>query len=327
MALVFLESGRPVYSGEGVRPTAAPDVWQMASAGQRVLALYKTSTVIAAARPAVADAAGGLEVRLLPPGAPAEEEAIAVGAPLAGWEVSFSAPPRPGGGIRRPPQFLSRRGIDGDCGRRRGGRDCRRRCAPPDASRRSAQRSGLGRLARAQDTARVDAVAGRCASRRRAAGRGEDPGLSPADGRRERAADAPDRELPDVLAPRTQAPAVHVHADAPGRGRPSGTDRDAGIAPRQRRPSSRDRSGPAARHRRCRRARHRAAEPARQRIQIHTRRPAHCAARRPRPRLASCSPSKTTASGLPPREQKRIFRRFYRVDQRLAGDRGVRASA
>jgi signal transduction histidine kinase len=93
MALVFLESGRPVYSGEGVRPTAAADVWQMASAGQRVLALYKTGTIIAALRSAVGDAAAGLEVRLLSPGTPAEEEAIAVGAPLAGWEVSFSDPP------------------------------------------------------------------------------------------------------------------------------------------------------------------------------------------------------------------------------------------
>ena len=92
MALVFLESGRPSYGGEGVRPTAAPDVWQMASAGQRVLALYRTDTVIAGVRAAVGDAAGGLEVRLLPPGAPPEEEAIAVGAPLPGWELSFRAP-------------------------------------------------------------------------------------------------------------------------------------------------------------------------------------------------------------------------------------------
>ena len=93
MALTFLEAGRPAYTSEGIRPTAAADVWQMASANQRVLALYKTSSVIAAARTAVGDAAGGLEVRFLPPGAPAEEEAIAVGAPLPGWEVSFSAPP------------------------------------------------------------------------------------------------------------------------------------------------------------------------------------------------------------------------------------------
>jgi signal transduction histidine kinase len=93
MALRFLESGLPAYTSEGVRPTPAADVWQMVSAGRRVLALYKTSTVIAAARSAVGDAAGGLEVRFLPPGAPPEEEAIAVGAPLPGWELSFSASP------------------------------------------------------------------------------------------------------------------------------------------------------------------------------------------------------------------------------------------
>ena len=40
-----------------------------------------------------AEAFERLVVRLLPPGAPPEEEAIAVGAPLPGWEVSFSAPP------------------------------------------------------------------------------------------------------------------------------------------------------------------------------------------------------------------------------------------
>jgi signal transduction histidine kinase len=93
LALAFLESDRPVHTIDGLRATSSPTIWQMASAGRRVLALYKTDTLIAAARAAVSDASGGLDLRVLPPGAPADDEAIAIGSPLQGWEISFGALP------------------------------------------------------------------------------------------------------------------------------------------------------------------------------------------------------------------------------------------
>jgi hypothetical protein len=48
LALSFLETNQPLRGGRGIRPTTAHDLWQATSAGGRVVALYRTETLMAA---------------------------------------------------------------------------------------------------------------------------------------------------------------------------------------------------------------------------------------------------------------------------------------
>ena len=90
LAVAFLESERPSRGVVTLRSTAIRDVWQVWSAGGRVLALYTTESVKHAMH-AVLDeqASPTVAFTVIQPGAVTDDEAIAIGPVLPGWEISF----------------------------------------------------------------------------------------------------------------------------------------------------------------------------------------------------------------------------------------------
>ena len=90
LAIAFLESERPTRSGVALRPTPIRDVWQVWSPGGRVLALHTTESVKRAMH-AVLDeqASATVAFTVIRPGAVTDDEAIAIGTMLPGWEISF----------------------------------------------------------------------------------------------------------------------------------------------------------------------------------------------------------------------------------------------
>lgn len=90
LAVAFLETERPTRAGSGLQPTSLGDVWQASSPGDRVVALYRTSTVMNAMRALLGEQdSDAIEFQVIPPGAPNSTEAIAIGPALPGWELSF----------------------------------------------------------------------------------------------------------------------------------------------------------------------------------------------------------------------------------------------
>jgi signal transduction histidine kinase len=99
LALSFLEGERPARGEVAFRPTATPDLWQVPSPGGRVVALYSSDSLRAAARSVLDDHSAGIAFRIIPPGAAADDEAISVGAPLPGWDISFTTVDAPADGL------------------------------------------------------------------------------------------------------------------------------------------------------------------------------------------------------------------------------------
>ncbi len=90
LAIAFLESERPSRGTVALRPAAIRDVWQVWSPGGRVLALHTTESVKRAMH-AVLDeqASPTVAFTVIQPGAVTDDEAIAIGSMLPGWEISF----------------------------------------------------------------------------------------------------------------------------------------------------------------------------------------------------------------------------------------------
>jgi signal transduction histidine kinase len=98
LALTYLERDRPLRAGTGVRPTTVSEVWQALSPKSRMIALYRTETVDRAIRASITDdTSSGLNVLITKPGQPPNAEAIPVGPALPGWDVSFAPDQLPGG--------------------------------------------------------------------------------------------------------------------------------------------------------------------------------------------------------------------------------------
>jgi signal transduction histidine kinase len=78
-------------SGAGLQSTPVPDLWKLTAKSGRVIALYRTETVVAALR-TVLDGNGSKSVKFtaVAPGAGSTGEAIAAGAMLPGWQLSMS---------------------------------------------------------------------------------------------------------------------------------------------------------------------------------------------------------------------------------------------
>ncbi|HTA47454.1 MAG TPA: HAMP domain-containing sensor histidine kinase [Bryobacteraceae bacterium] len=89
LAAEFLEGGDARSGGSGLQPTSVPELWKLPSKSGRVTALYRTSTVLAATETILA---GGKGVRFAatPPSVRTFGEAIAAGAMLPGWQLSAS---------------------------------------------------------------------------------------------------------------------------------------------------------------------------------------------------------------------------------------------
>jgi signal transduction histidine kinase len=88
LAAQFLDAGR-VHPGQSVLEPAGPaDLWMMTAPGGRAIAIYRTSTVTSAIR----GLASGLDVAVTPPAGspPASAESLAAGVRLPGWQISIS---------------------------------------------------------------------------------------------------------------------------------------------------------------------------------------------------------------------------------------------
>jgi signal transduction histidine kinase len=72
--------------------SAPKDTWKLASKSGRVIALYRTSTMLAAMRTFLDQQSPSRSVRfdILPPGTAADGESTEAGTPLPGWRISFA---------------------------------------------------------------------------------------------------------------------------------------------------------------------------------------------------------------------------------------------
>jgi signal transduction histidine kinase len=85
-----VEAGLPPSDAIGFRPTAIPDVWALASNDRRVVGLYRTGRLEAMMHDALHEVAPeGITFIAFPPGVRADAEAIAAGGSLPGWQLSF----------------------------------------------------------------------------------------------------------------------------------------------------------------------------------------------------------------------------------------------
>jgi signal transduction histidine kinase len=95
LALDFVQSEGAVPGERWLERTRLPDVWKLSSG--RVVALYRTATVIGAMRELLAifagftgSPAGAVKFDVHPPGKSGGPEEIAAGSALPGWRLSFS---------------------------------------------------------------------------------------------------------------------------------------------------------------------------------------------------------------------------------------------
>ena len=97
LALTFLERDRPAAIGAGLQSTAVPEVWQFASTNGRVVGLFRTATVVSMLERELKEpSSADVSFRLIVPGQPGSENAIAIDRALSGWEVSFATDDRAG---------------------------------------------------------------------------------------------------------------------------------------------------------------------------------------------------------------------------------------
>jgi signal transduction histidine kinase len=92
MAAEFLEKNDTRFVDGGLQRTRSADVWKLAAKDGRGIALFRTETVVAATRAVLQEdnnSTGGVRFALLPPGAQADGEPVA-SAELPGWQISFS---------------------------------------------------------------------------------------------------------------------------------------------------------------------------------------------------------------------------------------------
>lgn len=92
LALRLLDVEMATPGDRVMERTHLPDVWKFPSTSGRVIAIYRTSTVQAAMRAFFTgqSPSRGAKFDVLPPGAPSGPEAIVAGSSLPGWQLSFS---------------------------------------------------------------------------------------------------------------------------------------------------------------------------------------------------------------------------------------------
>jgi signal transduction histidine kinase len=74
----------------GLQATRIPDVWKLPAASGQVIALYRTSAILGGLREAIGDTAKGARIVAIPPGQQAEGESITAGSMLPGWQLALS---------------------------------------------------------------------------------------------------------------------------------------------------------------------------------------------------------------------------------------------
>jgi two-component system, OmpR family, phosphate regulon sensor histidine kinase PhoR len=98
LAAAFLDTNDLRLDDRGFRPSRIPNVWTFTPKGRRVIALYRAETIAAALQGIVDQQNVSPAVRFaaIPPGGTTTDESIAAGALLPDWQVSFAvADPRP----------------------------------------------------------------------------------------------------------------------------------------------------------------------------------------------------------------------------------------
>ncbi len=90
LSLEMIEAERPAPVHDVVRQTAVPDVWALTSADGRVVAFYRTGRLEALMHDFLHEVTPeGIRFIATPPDVPADVEAIAAGPWLPGWQLSF----------------------------------------------------------------------------------------------------------------------------------------------------------------------------------------------------------------------------------------------
>jgi signal transduction histidine kinase len=97
LALTFLERDRAAPAGSGLRPTALPGIWQMTPPGGRLAALFKTATIVTALARELNDQSSpdvSFEIVVPDPAShprqASSNDAMALGSLLPGWEVTYT---------------------------------------------------------------------------------------------------------------------------------------------------------------------------------------------------------------------------------------------
>jgi signal transduction histidine kinase len=90
LSIEFTHAERPVPMPEVIRQTTVPDIWALTSADGRVLALYRTGRLEAMMHDFLHQVSPeGVVFIAYPPDVPADGQAIAAGPWLPGWQLSF----------------------------------------------------------------------------------------------------------------------------------------------------------------------------------------------------------------------------------------------
>jgi signal transduction histidine kinase len=97
LATEIVEAGPPAATPDALQPTHVPDVWATASPDRRVIALYRTGRLESLMHDMLHEVeVEGVRFIAIPPGSGADAEAIAAGASLPGWQLTFQpADPAP----------------------------------------------------------------------------------------------------------------------------------------------------------------------------------------------------------------------------------------
>lgn len=91
LAAQFLDGGPPSAAGPTLEPARVPGLWKLAAGNGRAIALYRTGTVLREMSGLLNDGtAKSVKFAAIQPGGPLAEQAIAAGPMLPGWQLSFS---------------------------------------------------------------------------------------------------------------------------------------------------------------------------------------------------------------------------------------------
>ncbi len=91
LAASFLDSDQPRAVGSGLQATNVSGVWKLPSPNGRLLGLFRSATVEAVTRSVLEGRApSGVQFAAIPPGSPAGDAGIAAGPMLPGWGLSFT---------------------------------------------------------------------------------------------------------------------------------------------------------------------------------------------------------------------------------------------
>jgi signal transduction histidine kinase len=111
LSIEMLDAERAAPVPDVIRQTAAPNVWALTSADGRVIAFYRTGRLEAMMHDVLHQVApSGITFIAFPPDVPADTEAIAAGPWLPGWQLSFmpiDTAPFDAGTSRRRTLYLS----------------------------------------------------------------------------------------------------------------------------------------------------------------------------------------------------------------------------